>query len=94
MLPFKKGAFHLAVQGGFPIVPVVMENYNHLYSSRPKRFEAGDLTLRALPPIPTTGYTSSSEDIARISDKVREVMLEALHDLADRRQALLRKRID
>lgn len=31
LLPFKKGAFHLAVQGGIPIVPVVCENYWRLY---------------------------------------------------------------
>lgn len=31
MLPFKKGAFHLAVKGGIPIVPVVCENYWRLY---------------------------------------------------------------
>lgn len=31
MLPFKKGAFHLAVQAGVPIVPVVCENYWRLY---------------------------------------------------------------
>ncbi len=27
LLPFKKGAFHLAVQTGFPIIPVVISSY-------------------------------------------------------------------
>jgi lysophosphatidate acyltransferase len=31
MLPLKKGGFHLAVQAGIPIVPVVTENYWNLY---------------------------------------------------------------
>lgn len=31
MLPFKKGAFHLAIQAGVPIIPVVCQNYWHLY---------------------------------------------------------------
>lgn len=31
LLPFKKGAFHLAVKGGIPIIPVVCENYWRLY---------------------------------------------------------------
>lgn len=46
MLPFKKGAFHVAVQGQFPIVPMVCENYYDLYASNAKHFEAGGLTIR------------------------------------------------
>ena len=32
MLPFKKGAFHLAVQGQMPIVPIVISTYAPFYS--------------------------------------------------------------
>jgi hypothetical protein len=46
MLPLKKGAFHLAVQGGFPIVPMVCENYYGLYAADKKRFEKGDLVIK------------------------------------------------
>jgi lysophosphatidate acyltransferase len=44
LLPFKKGAFHLAVQAGVPVVPVVCENYSRLYGSG--RFESGRLKIR------------------------------------------------
>lgn len=46
MLPFKKGAFHLAVQAQLPIVPIVCENYAALYSSKHKRFDGGEVTVR------------------------------------------------
>ena len=44
LLPFKRGAFHLAVQAGVPIVPVVCENYSWLYG--PGKLESGNLKLR------------------------------------------------
>jgi lysophosphatidate acyltransferase len=31
MLPFKKGGFHMAVQAGLPIIPIVTQNYWHIY---------------------------------------------------------------
>jgi lysophosphatidate acyltransferase len=31
MLPLKKGGFHLAIEAGIPIIPVVTENYWRLY---------------------------------------------------------------
>lgn len=31
MRPLKKGGFHLAIQAGIPIIPVVTENYWRLY---------------------------------------------------------------
>ena len=41
---FKKGAFYLAVEAGVPIIPVVCENYNHLYHSG--TFEGGILKIK------------------------------------------------
>lgn len=45
MLPFKKGAFHLAIQAGVPIVPVVCENYWRLYRSGV--FQPGELKVKS-----------------------------------------------
>ncbi|XP_054834960.1 1-acyl-sn-glycerol-3-phosphate acyltransferase alpha isoform X1 [Eublepharis macularius] len=41
MLPFKRGAFHLAVQAQVPIIPVVISSYRDFYSKKEKRFTTG-----------------------------------------------------
>ncbi|KWU41936.1 acyltransferase-domain-containing protein, partial [Rhodotorula sp. JG-1b] len=81
LLPFKKGAFHLAVQAQLPIVPIVCENYAHVYHAKSKRFDGGEIVVRVLPPISTEGLTSSHDDIQALTDKTRNAMLEAIEDL-------------
>jgi lysophosphatidate acyltransferase len=44
MLPLKKGGFHLALNAGIPIIPIVVENYWHLY--RQGVFESGIIKVR------------------------------------------------
>ncbi|GAA5972683.1 hypothetical protein JCM8115_006498 [Rhodotorula mucilaginosa] len=89
LLPFKKGAFHLAVQAQLPIVPIVCENYAHVYHAKSKCFDGGEIVVRVLPPISTEGLTSSHDDIQALTDKTRNAMLEAIEDLGRRRQELL-----
>lgn len=48
MLPFKKGAFHLAVNAGVPIVPIVTESYPHILSPKNMRFEAGSIKIKGM----------------------------------------------
>ncbi|KDR84083.1 hypothetical protein GALMADRAFT_236727 [Galerina marginata CBS 339.88] len=78
MLPLKKGGFHLAINAGIPIIPLVTENYWHMY--RKGVFMSGTIKVRVLPPIPTTGLTAG--DVGSLASRVRSQMLEALHDLA------------
>lgn len=78
MLPFKKGAFHVAVEAGIPIVPVVCENYWRLY--RKGVFESGTIKVKVLPPVPTTGLTAA--DVTALSVRVREMMVEALREIS------------
>ncbi|XP_065312502.1 1-acyl-sn-glycerol-3-phosphate acyltransferase beta-like [Gordionus sp. m RMFG-2023] len=56
-LPFKKGAFHLAIKAQVPICPVVISSYRPFYSKEAKRFEKGKITMICLPPIMTTSKT-------------------------------------
>ena len=44
MLPLKKGGFHLALNAEIPIIPIVVENYWHLY--RKGVFEPGVIKVR------------------------------------------------
>ncbi|KAI1143880.1 acyltransferase-domain-containing protein [Hypoxylon sp. FL0543] len=46
LLPFKKGAFHLAVQAGVPIVPVVVANYSHVLYIRGLVFKSGKIPVK------------------------------------------------
>ncbi|RPD66862.1 1-acylglycerol-3-phosphate O [Lentinus tigrinus ALCF2SS1-7] len=78
MLPFKKGAFHTAIQAQVPIVPVVCENYWRLY--RKGVFESGTLKVKVLPPIPTTGLTAA--DVPALAVRVHDMMVEALREIS------------
>ncbi|KLT40182.1 putative 1-acylglycerol-3-phosphate O-acyltransferase [Cutaneotrichosporon oleaginosum] len=80
MLPFKKGAFHLAVQAQVPVVCIVCENYNRIFDGR-TRFEPGTLRVRTvLPPIPTKGLTF--EDVSSLTESTRDAMLKALKKIS------------
>ncbi|EIW76203.1 acyltransferase-domain-containing protein [Coniophora puteana RWD-64-598 SS2] len=78
LLPFKKGAFNLAVQAQIPVVPVVFENYWRGYRSGV--LGTGTFKVRVLPPIPTAGL--SKDDVADLTTRVRDTMLEALRDIS------------
>ncbi|KAF6762066.1 1-acylglycerol-3-phosphate O-acyltransferase [Ephemerocybe angulata] len=78
MLPLKKGGFHLAVTAGIPIIPIVVENYHHLYHHGV--FNEGVIKVKVLPPIPTVGLTSA--DIGQLAISVREQMVETLHEIS------------
>jgi len=85
LLPFKKGAFHLAVQAGVPIIPMVSQNYWPLYHSGV--FEPGNLKIKVLPPIPTDMLTTA--DIPDLIVRTRDAMLAALHEISDGRSETL-----
>ncbi|KAJ7637203.1 hypothetical protein B0H17DRAFT_995219 [Mycena rosella] len=83
LLPFKKGGFHLAVQSGLPIIPLVVENYWHIYHKNV--FESGVIRVRVLPPIPTSGLTAT--DVPALVTLVRDQMLAALIEISTKAPA-------
>jgi lysophosphatidate acyltransferase len=46
LLPFKKGAFHLAVQAQVPIVPCVVANYSHVLWIKGMVFNSGNVPVK------------------------------------------------
>lgn len=81
MLPFKKGAFHLAIQAGVPIVPVVVANYSHVLSLKRKRFVEGKVRVRVLEAVETKGL--ESKDVEDLMERVRGRMLGELVRLSE-----------
>jgi len=55
LLPFKKGAFYMAIQSGTPIVPIVCSRLARLVNFDRRYARSGDLVVRVLPPIETKG---------------------------------------
>ena len=76
LLPFKKGAFHLAVQAQVPIIPIAIANYSNVLDVRRKLFRPGTIPVRVAKPIVTKGKTK--EDVDDLIKETRDVMLEEL----------------
>lgn len=77
MLPFKKGAFHLAKQAGIPVIPVVVSNTSTIFHAKSKNFNCGEITVEVMPPMSTTDL-KTNDDVTAFTEKVREEMLTTL----------------
>ncbi|NXY86622.1 PLCA acyltransferase, partial [Alcedo cyanopectus] len=73
MLPFKRGAFHLAVKAQVPIIPVVISSYDNFYNRKEKRFTPGTSIIQILPQVETLGL--SPQDVPKLTEQVRDSML-------------------
>nr|XP_006001218.1 PREDICTED: 1-acyl-sn-glycerol-3-phosphate acyltransferase alpha [Latimeria chalumnae] len=80
MLPFKRGAFHLAVQAQVPIIPVVMSSYREFFCKKEKKFTTGKCAVRILPKIDTVGLTS--DDVPELTESVRRSMLAVFQEIS------------
>lgn len=76
--PFKKGAFHVAMQAGVPLVPIVIRNAGELMPAHGVLISSGVLDVAVLPPIPTQGW--SRDDIDVEVKRVRGMFLDTLAD--------------
>ena len=77
LLPFKKGAFYMAVEAGVPIVPVAIKNTDRLMGKGTGEARPGTIEMVLLPPLKTNGL-STDEDVERLIEKVHTCISEEL----------------
>ena len=72
--PFRKGAFHLAVQAGVPIVPVVLRNTGELMNKRSFVLNPGTVDVAVLEP--ETGWTveNMNERVAALHQRFADTL--------------------
>jgi 1-acyl-sn-glycerol-3-phosphate acyltransferase len=76
LLPFKKGAFRLAIETGVPVLPVVLSGTAEGFQKGGTTVGPCDAVARILPPVPTRGLTQS--DAGALRDRVRAAFVAAL----------------
>jgi 1-acyl-sn-glycerol-3-phosphate acyltransferase len=77
LLPFKKGAFQMAIAAGVPIVPVCVSTYST--QMQLNRWNSGDISIRSLPAISTQGMTA--DDIPALMEKCHAQMQATIAEL-------------
>jgi 1-acyl-sn-glycerol-3-phosphate acyltransferase len=70
LLPFKKGAFRMAIKAGVPIVPICIQSYSGKLAFN--KLNSGTVNIEILEPIPTTGMTL--EDSNQLMDECWQKM--------------------
>ncbi len=70
MLPFKDGAFRLAIEAGVPILPLVVTGTRTALRKHDWRFGRSTATVRVLEPMETSGLMPA--DVPALRDRVRE----------------------
>ncbi|KAI3413700.1 hypothetical protein GPALN_011184 [Globodera pallida] len=81
LLPFKKGAFNVAIRAHFPIIPVVISDYAPFYSLRGKYFyPGGRVIVQVMEPISTANL--QHEDVPELCDSTYAKMAEVYESIS------------
>jgi 1-acyl-sn-glycerol-3-phosphate acyltransferase len=75
LLPFKDGAFRLAIKTGVPILPLALIGTRDALAKHDWRFGRADAEVRVLPPVDVAGYGLKEVDL--LKDRVRDMIREA-----------------
>ena len=73
---FKKGAAHVAVATGAPLIPIVIHNAREILPQRGLIMRRGEVRVEVLEPIPTDDWTLESveTETAALEERYREVL--------------------
>ena len=76
LLPFKKGAFHTAIQQQIPLLPVTVVGTREIVPNKTLKFFPGRAKMVIHPPIETTGL--SHDDLPGVMERARVSIASAL----------------
>lgn len=85
LLPFRRGAFVLAISAGVPLVPVTLIDSYRLLDERVLRSRPGTIHMHIGEPLSVEGLTK--DDIPELSDRMRRHMEEIMQLTPTKRQA-------
>jgi len=77
MLPFKKGAFHMAAQSGVPIAPIALKNADNLMGKGTGEAWPGTIEMVFLPPV-ETAWVRSDNDLDSLVQQVQGMIMKEM----------------
>ena len=77
MLPFKKGAFHMAAQAGAPIAPIALKNSDRLMGKGTGEAWPGTIEMVFLPPVETS-WVKTDQDLNELVQRVQQMIMSEL----------------
>ena len=80
LLPFKDGAFRLAIDAGVPILPLALHGTSTALRKHDWRFGRSTAIVKVLEPVDTSGLTTA--DVPALRDRVRTVIAATRDELA------------
>lgn len=76
LLPFKKGAFHMAMQAGVPVVPIVLRNAGDIMRPHSLVISNGTVDVAVLKPVSSKTWTPAT--VGKQAERVRNMYLKTL----------------
>ena len=93
LAPFKKGAFHLAIQAGVPMIPIVIHNALDVAPKGDFVFRSATVEVEVLPPVDTSDWSTATinEHVRDVRNRFARVLGQAEEPAADSKPAKKKK---